>query len=156
MLRRFDPFSNAHLTMTSTQRQSRATYPGHGLPESYDPERLAFAFRYYRHLARVRRYVDQHHDQPLGLREVAASIGLSASRLSHLFTEKTGLPFQVWLRLERVSRARELLTATDLSITEVTYRVGFQSLRSFERAFKRFTGMTACEFKRRVAASRMR
>jgi AraC-like DNA-binding protein len=142
--------------MASAQRQPQAMHPGHGLPESYDPARLAFAFRYYRHLARVRRYVDEHHDQPVGLREVAASIGLSPSRLSHLFTEKAGLPFQVWIRLDRVHRARELLSATDMSVTEVTYRVGFQSLRSFERAFKRFTGMTALEFRRRVIASRMR
>jgi len=142
--------------MASAQHQLQATHPGQGLPESYDPERLAFAFRYYRHLARVRRYVDEHHDQPLRLREVAVSIGLSPSRLSHLFTEKVGLPFQVWIRLERVSRARALLSATDLSVTEVTYRVGFQSLRSFERAFKRFTGMTALEFRRRVIASRLR
>ena len=44
-----------------------------------------------------------------------------------------------------------LMKASDLSITEVTYEVGFGDLRTFERAFKRYTRRTPRELKKSVA-----
>ena len=42
----------------------------------------------------------------------------------------------------------ELIKANDSSITHIAYEVGFGDLRTFERAFKKYTRMTPMEFKK--------
>lgn len=43
-----------------------------------------------------------------------------------------------------------MLSGRDYTITSIAFNVGFQELRTFERAFKNYTGMTAQAFKKLV------
>ena len=52
----------------------------------------------------------------------------------------------------RVDRARTLLQSTDLPITEVALRSGFQSTRSFNRVYRELTGLTPTQVKRPPSA----
>jgi transcriptional regulator GlxA family with amidase domain len=108
---------------------------------------IAFAFHHYRHLRKLHEYLLAYPERPPVLAEVAAHVGLSPRRLSRLFQQKTGIRFSRWIRWERVSRAKKLLRDSDAAITEVAIAVGFQSTRSFERAFKNVLGTTASQFR---------
>src|SRR5205823_14407191 len=54
-----------------------------------------------------------------------------------------------YLRRRRLERARRLLTQTDLPVTDICLRVGFESLGSFSTLFRRFAGASPREFRRR-------
>lgn len=108
-------------------------------------------FSYYLPLQRVREYVEKNLSEPISLRAAASAAGLEEKYFSAFFHRKTGVCFRDWLAGRRVDRAIEILTQHDDTITSVAASVGFQDLRTFERSFKRLTGLTPREFKRSVA-----
>ncbi len=108
-------------------------------------------FSYYPPLQRVREYVEQNLSEPISLRDAAGAAGLEEKYFSAFFHRKTGVCFRDWLAARRVDRAIEILTQRDDTITNVAASVGFQDLGTFERSFKRLTGLTPRDFKRSVA-----
>lgn len=113
---------------------------------------VAFALNHYRHLKKLHRYVLLNADKPLKLSVVAAHVGISPSRLSRLFQQKAGITYSAWLRLDRISRAEELLARSDEAIANIAAAVGFCNSRTFERAFKLTSGMTPSEYRKQVRA----
>ena len=88
-------------------------------------------------------------DASLSLNMSAEHVGLNASYFSRLFGEMTGRHFTDYLSELRVEKACELLTATDMSIKDVAYRTGFNSMQNYFRVFKRYKGMTPGEYRGR-------
>lgn len=105
-------------------------------------------FEYYPRLRRVQTYVLEHLQAPIRLGEVADAVGLSRTYFSKYFFEKTGKRFSEWLIQARVQKAREMLQEQDFSIAHVATSSGYQDMRTFERNFKRVTGMTAMQYKK--------
>jgi xylan 1,4-beta-xylosidase len=107
------------------------------------------AFVYYRRLRRVNRYCSQHFSEDIALRTVADLAALESTYFSKYFHDKVGVCFNCWLSLLRITEAKRLLRTSDCLISTVAVDVGFKNLTSFERAFKRCTGETPSDFKRR-------
>lgn len=111
------------------------------------------AFEYYSRLARVEDYVRQNYSERISLADAAEIAALEAKYFSTFFHNKTGVCFKDWLSYVRVSRAMQLIRSGNSSITAVAFDVGFQNLRTFERAFKRCTGETPQAYKNAVRPS---
>lgn len=105
-------------------------------------------FEYYPRLRRVKAYVEEHLHAPIRLGQVAQAVGLSRTYFSKYFYEKTGSRFSEWLIKTRVQKARDMLHEQDFSIAHVAVSSGYQDMRTFERNFKRVTGMTAMQYKK--------
>ncbi|HWQ31401.1 MAG TPA: AraC family transcriptional regulator [Blastocatellia bacterium] len=69
--------------------------------------------------------------------ELAARVGLSASRLAHLFKAETGLPPWQYLVQLRLHAALELLATTSLSVKEIMHRVGVCDRSYFNRLIRK-------------------
>ncbi|MFQ5528317.1 MAG: helix-turn-helix domain-containing protein [Thermoanaerobaculia bacterium] len=106
------------------------------------------AFRYFDRLKRVERFVQVHYSEDISRKTVAEVAALEEKYFSTFFRRKTGVRFRDWLTLVRVSRAMALLRSRDHSISIVASKAGFQTLRTFERAFKRCTGITPRGYKK--------
>ncbi len=100
-------------------------------------------------IAAAARYVQQRHREPLALGDVATAVGLSRERLSRLFHESLGVSFSQYLNQARLSTARELLSKSELSITEIAYESGYQSLSQFNRRFKESESLSPGDFRKR-------
>jgi AraC family transcriptional regulator len=85
-----------------------------------------------------------HLDQRLSVSEVAAHVGLSVDRMSHLFVEQTGLPFRTYLLWLRLTRAVDSYAAGS-SLTEAAHEAGFADSAHFSRTFRRMFGVAAAE-----------
>ena len=107
---------------------------------------------YYPRLKRLHQYVEQSFSEHLPLEKAAQIAALESSYFSSYFRAKVGITFTDWLRQVRIRKAMKLMKASDFSITEVAFEVGFGDLRTFERAFKQYTRRTPREFKKSVAA----
>ncbi len=103
------------------------------------------AFFFCPRLANVKRYVDEHDSEPLTLGQAAHIAGMERTYFSKYFHERTGVCFKDWIAFERIKRAVLMLTNHDHNITDLAFAVGFQDLRTFERAFKKFVGITPRE-----------
>lgn len=81
------------------------------------------------------------------IEETAASVHLSVSRFSHLFTQETGLPPRRFAEHQRLERAKRLLELTTLSVQAVASEVGFASQFYFATRFKKVTGQSPSAFR---------
>lgn len=117
----------------------------------FDSRRInVVAFSYYDRLRKIEQYVNERYADKVSLETAARVAGLEEKYFSAFFHSKTGVCFKDWLAYIRVTRAMEMMKARDHSITTVAFTVGFQDLRTFERAFKRCTGLTPQAFKKTV------
>jgi AraC family transcriptional regulator len=99
---------------------------------------------------RIRRAVELMHarlDEDLSLREIAAASYLSPFHFSRLFKKLTGATPHSYLAGLRTARAQLLLAETDLSVTQISSRVGYSSPSHFSKAFRQATGLTPRAFR---------
>ncbi len=88
------------------------------------------------------RYINESYQQSdLSLYKIASYFGLSEGYLSHFFKDQVGENFLSYLENERIKHACELLKNEKLSITDIALKVGYNSVHSFRRAFKRVKGV---------------
>ncbi len=74
---------------------------------------------------------------------------LSANYFGDLVKKETGRTPMEFIQQKVIDIAKNELHATDLTVTEVAFRLGFQSSQHFNRYFKRCTGMTPTEYRKR-------
>ena len=102
-----------------------------------------------RRLDNARRFLDAHLDEPLTLDEIAQRACLSKFHFLRVFKAAFDDTPLRYLRRRRLEAAERLLVRTDLPVTAVCYRVGFESLGSFSSLFRRHTGLSPNAFRRR-------
>lgn len=96
-------------------------------------------------LSTVIEYMEANAHRRVRLVELASLVHLSAYHFSRLFKQSTGLsPYQYLLRT-RVKLARKLMNNGDVTLKEISERVGFYDASHFSRAFKRVTGVRAVD-----------
>ncbi|HEV2914493.1 MAG TPA: helix-turn-helix domain-containing protein [Pyrinomonadaceae bacterium] len=99
---------------------------------------------------RIRRAVELMHahlNRELPLEEIAAAAYLSPFHFARLFKKLTGASPHAYLATLRVERAQTLLAETDLSISDISARVGYASSSHFAKAFRQATGLTPRAFR---------
>ena len=73
--------------------------------------------------------------------------GLRRAEFSARFRKIYAIPPKQYISLRRISRAKYLLTRTDLAIKEIVWKTGFESEIFFFRVFKKYTGTTPLRFR---------
>lgn len=104
------------------------------------------------HLRRARDHMDRHFAEPVDLDHLAALAGMSKYHFLRSFAATYGVTPLAYLAERRIERAQDLLRATNLTVTEVCFAVGYASLGSFSSRFTEIVGETPREFRRRWAA----
>jgi len=94
----------------------------------------------------------QRMQESVRVEELARSVGLSASRLSHLFKENTGESIVEALNRMRIKQASLLLAQTNRNAAEAAHDVGFTNYNHFTRQFRKYIGVTPSEFIHSVRA----
>ncbi len=92
--------------------------------------------------------VDVARLEPLSLRDVASTIGMTPGHLTTLVRRRTGRTVVDWITERRMTQARQLLAHTDLPISEIARRVGIPDAGYFARQFRHGNGMTARAWRR--------
>ncbi|MBD3243377.1 MAG: helix-turn-helix domain-containing protein [Chitinivibrionales bacterium] len=99
---------------------------------------------------RVRSTVLSNDRWPLTLGEIAARVGLSPGRISHLFRAEYGTTLKSLVDQTRADIAARHLRYSTMSIKEIADATGFDSLHAFSRFFKRVMGRAPREYRRSV------
>jgi AraC-like DNA-binding protein len=102
-------------------------------------------------LRRVRDRMDREYAQPLDVEALARGAHMSAGHLSRQFRLAYGESPYSYLMTRRVERAMTLLRRGDMSVTDVCFAVGCQSLGTFSTRFTELVGMSPSEYRRRAA-----
>jgi AraC family transcriptional regulator len=70
------------------------------------------------------------------------------SSLSRLFSEVEGITVEQFFILQKIEKAKEWLTYNELSLSEISWKLGYSSVAHLSAQFKKTTGMTPSEFKK--------
>jgi AraC-like DNA-binding protein len=95
----------------------------------------------------------EHFTSDLSLETLEEALHLSRYYISHLFSHKLKIRFNDYVNSLRVSEACRLLRTTPLSITDISERVGFNTLRTFNRSFVKQMGQSPSEYRRSLSAA---
>jgi signal transduction histidine kinase/DNA-binding LacI/PurR family transcriptional regulator/AraC-like DNA-binding protein/ActR/RegA family two-component response regulator len=93
-------------------------------------------------------YIHEHYAESIGREDIAYSIGISEGYLSRCFTQETGLSLIHYLTRYRIQQAKQLLTSSGLTITEIAMQVGFSDSNYFSRTFRREIGVSPLAYRR--------
>ncbi|SEO30165.1 helix-turn-helix domain-containing protein [Paenibacillus sp. OV219] len=98
------------------------------------------------------RYMEEHFSEELSLDIIAGKLNISRGYLSTYFKEMTGANFVDYVNEFRIKQAQVLLLQSELKIQDVALKSGYNTLSSFNRTFKKFTGVTPTEYRRNADA----
>ncbi|QJD85419.1 helix-turn-helix domain-containing protein [Cohnella herbarum] len=96
----------------------------------------------------IRHLEEQYMQTELSLTTLADRFNTSEAYISYFFKEQTGVNFSDYLESIRMTHAKRMLTESEMPVNEISAWVGYYSLNSFSRAFKRANGLSATEFRK--------
>lgn len=95
-------------------------------------------------------YIQKHYAEDITVQGIADVLSVNRSHLSREFSNHLNLSIKEYLQGTRINRAAFLLSKTDESVENIAYQSGFHSLVVFSRMFKKSTGETATEYRKRM------
>lgn len=96
----------------------------------------------------IQEYIQENYmDSTLGLSAASTEFGISEGYISSMFKEITGVNFAQYVEGIRMEKACQLLKDSKFSVDEIAGMVGYNSVQSFHRAFKRVYGVSPKEYR---------
>jgi AraC-like DNA-binding protein len=95
----------------------------------------------------ARRVIDERYAEALVVEDVAGAAGLSLYHFIREFRRAFGCTPGRYLRERRLTRARQLLAVSELTVTDICFAVGFESLGSFCTLFRKSEGTTPAAYR---------
>lgn len=99
-------------------------------------------------LKRLDEYIRAHMSDALTLHELAMMLNISVRQLSRAVRQVKGMGLHRWIAGYRIDEARRMLGESELTVTEIALRCGFQSSAAFSTAFRTAVGFTPTEYRR--------
>lgn len=117
--------------------------------------REAFAADTFHRLARARRLIDECYHMPLDLEQISSEACLSRFHFLRLFRRAFNKTPHQYLIQRRIEKAKELLTSSRLTVTDVCFEVGFESVGSFITLFHKQVGHAPVAYRAIVSRRRL-
>lgn len=142
-------------------QENRVPYPEQSQPESLTNEgckryftellvglvdRMNHREQYSKTVSRALDFVEEHHQQEIGISEIAGACGVNPSYLSSLFKKETGIGLIQYINRLRVYAAGKQMLMDGTTPTQVFEQVGFRNYNNFFNLFKEITGMAPKQF----------
>ena len=98
----------------------------------------------------AKQYISDNIEMPLSVSEVAAYCYISEKHLTRLFYFSERLSPASYMRRERIKYIEELLRKPNLSLGEISRRMGFPNESGFNAFFKKYNGMPPGEYRKMI------
>lgn len=85
---------------------------------------------------------------------ISKEIGYDYSYLSKLFSSAEGITIEKFIILQKIEKAKELLTYNELSLNEISYKLGYSSVQHLSGQFKKITGQSPSLFRKNNSNNR--
>lgn len=96
---------------------------------------------------RCKNYIYSHLHDRVTVQSLADNFGFSPGYLSGVFKKYEGIPLAQYILCEKISRAKNLLTYSDYSFSEIATYLGFSSQSHLGAQFKKITGRTLRQYR---------
>ena len=155
MLERFQDFGN--VTQYAQTVDMAKKYLIRSMEISMDLREMAAMNQYGAVICRAKSYIQKHYnDEQISLNMVAASVNISPNHFSRIFSQEGGSTFVEYLTEIRMEKAKELLTHSNIKVSDVGYEVGYRDSHYFYYLFKKLLGCTPKDYRAQRRESRRR
>lgn len=94
-------------------------------------------------------YIYEHLHSKISAEEIAGSVSLSTAYLSRIFHREVGVTISTYIAVKRVETAQNMLKYSDYTSLDISNYLAFTSHSHFINTFKKYTGMTPGEFRKK-------
>lgn len=101
-------------------------------------------------ISQVKLYVKENYSKSINTKHIADTFGFSESYFMLLFKRATGISFYSYLLNYRMEIAIALIKTQRYKIYEICDRVGYRDIKSFRNAFKKYTGLSPVDYKKKI------
>jgi AraC-like DNA-binding protein len=105
-------------------------------------------------LQKALHYLKEHLTDAISFEAAVAASGVSQSWFCALCQHTFGLSFMKLVRLIQITKTKELLATTNLSIGQIWYEVGFTDRQQLNRAFRQWCGCTPSQYRQMIMDQR--
>ena len=95
-------------------------------------------------------FITMNFAEEFSIEDIARKIHVHPSHLMRSFKIEKGITISHFRNQRRIVEAKQLLTYSNLTITDIAYIIGFSSPQYFSRVFKREEGTTPIEYKKSI------
>lgn len=118
--------------------------------ETLAPSKYIDVSPYSGHVRQVIRFLEDNYMRQLSLDDIAASTAINKSHLCNLFKKETGVTVFECLMIIRVRKAVELLTYTELSLSQISKDTGFTNITHFNRVYTKHVMIPPGQFRKHL------
>jgi two-component system response regulator YesN len=97
---------------------------------------------------KVKAYIAEHYSENVSRQELADQLFVNSDYLSRVFNKEAGMPIPDYITQVRMEEAKRLLH-TDSTVSDIAIRVGIDNYSYFSTVFKKYTGITPMEYRRK-------
>jgi AraC family transcriptional regulator len=98
----------------------------------------------------VRNHVSEHLGETIRVDQLAEAVHLSPFHFARMFKHSTGQSPHLYILMQRIERAKEILVETNTALVDVAAEVGFRTQGHFTGVFHRYAGFTPRAFRLRA------
>lgn len=98
-------------------------------------------------IKKVYEYIHENFNRKISLDEISQLVNMSSVSFNRFIKKRTGKTFIEYTNDTRISYATRWLIETDLSISEISFKCGFNNIANFNRVFKKVKNITPSEFR---------
>jgi Response regulator containing CheY-like receiver domain and AraC-type DNA-binding domain len=101
-------------------------------------------------IGQVCRYIIEHVEDDISLTIVADQLFMNKTYLSEMFKQKVGISFTEYVTSVKMERAKLIIIQSNLKSFEIAEKLGFKDCEYFSKVFKKYTGMTPTDFRKKT------
>jgi|GEM_PF-331947 len=99
-------------------------------------------------IEKVKSYIAENMDKELSLSSISRLVFMNPTYFSELFKKETGKNFVEYVTKCRLNAAKDLLKNSELKMSEISCKIGYESLNYFYKVFKKYEGITPKEYRK--------
>ena len=119
------------------------------MEQSWHPESMTVS-RKRLELAAVKEYLDEHYTEKIALDDLSEHFFINKFYLSKIFRKTYGTTVNNYLISKRITRAKQLLRFTDMTVDEIGAAVGMADANYFSRMFRKVEGISPREYRKPI------
>ena len=117
------------------------------MEQSWHPESVTVS-RKRMELVEIKNYLDEHYTDKISLDDLAERFFINKFYLSKIFKETYGTTVNNYLISKRITRAKQLLRFTDMTVEEIGVAIGMGDANYFSRMFRKVEGSSPSEYRK--------
>lgn len=98
---------------------------------------------------RLKKFIEDNLHESLTTEDLCKNFFLNRQQLYTIFRESFSVPVKQYVLERKIARAKQLLSTTNVSVTAVAERTGFADYNNFIQRFKKMTGVTPLQYRKR-------